>query len=45
MTWNEFKELVDKELLRKGYDGDVGVWYIVIDAEDHRELISDRQGN
>lgn len=37
MTWNEFKELVDEALLKKGYDGDVGIWYIDVSyPEKHR---------
>jgi len=28
MTWNEFKEAVDKALAEKGANGDLSIWYI-----------------
>lgn len=28
MTWNEFKQLVDRRLAEQGSDGDVEIWYI-----------------
>lgn len=30
MTWNEFKELVDRELAERGKDGMTLIWYIDI---------------
>ena len=34
MTWNAFKEYVDKELISKGGNGNEEIWYIDISFPD-----------
>ena len=40
MTWNEFKEFIDEQILTKNLDPDMEIWYIDISYPDFSHEMS-----
>lgn len=42
MTWDEFKQSVDKQLAEKRVDGSIELWYIDISYPQQVEIMIDK---
>lgn len=42
MTWDEFKQSVDKQLAEKQMDGSIDLWYIDISNPQQVEIMIDK---